>query len=151
MNILVSACLLGIGCRFDGTSKEQGELMQFGSEKYTFIPVCPEIYGGLSTPREASEKLGDRVVDKKGNDVTDQFQKGAKATLKLAKLYHASYAILKEKSPSCGFGRIYDGSFSGQLIDGNGVTAELLSENGLQIIGESHLEEFLDKISKMNN
>lgn len=143
MNILVSACLLGIGCRYDGNSKETELIKKIDFKEHTLIPVCPEIYGGLSTPREASEISDGRVIDKKGKDVTEQFKKGANETLKFAKLFNASYAILKERSPSCGFGEIYDGTFSKMLISGNGITADLLSRNGVKVIGESEIDEIL--------
>lgn len=138
MNILVSACLLGINCRYDGNSKFIEEL-NIIKDKYNLIPICPEIYGGMETPRQASEIIGDKVLSKTGEDVTDYFKKGADETLKLAKFFNCKLAILKEHSPSCGYGKIYDGSFSGKLVDGNGLTAELLAKNGITIIGESHI------------
>jgi uncharacterized protein YbbK (DUF523 family) len=141
MNILVSACLLGVRCRYDGTAKHDARIERL-MEKHHVIPVCPEIYGGLSTPREPSERTGDKVMGKNGQDVTEAFQKGAEEALALAKLFHCRYAILKERSPSCGHGRIYDGTFSGTLVDGSGVTAELLEKNGVTVLGESQIEEF---------
>ena len=105
------------------------------------IPVCPEQLGGLPTPRIASERSGDRVVNQAGEDVTAQYWKGAEAALKMAELYGCKKAILKERSPSCGCGAIYDGSFSRQTIPGNGVTAELLLNHGIVVLGESKLEE----------
>jgi uncharacterized protein YbbK (DUF523 family) len=141
MNILVSACLLGVRCRYDGAAKHDARIERL-MEKHHVIPVCPEIYGGLSTPREPSERIGDKVMGKNGHDVTEAFQKGAEEALALAKLFHCRYAILKERSPSCGHGRIYDGTFSGTLVDGSGVTAELLEKNGVTVLGESQIEEF---------
>lgn len=143
MNILVSACLLGINCRFDGDSKYL-EQLKILKDKHNLIPICPEIYGGMKTPRQPSEKIGNKVISKTGEDVTDYFKRGAIETLKLAKFFDCKLAILKERSPSCGYGKIYDGTFSGTLIDGNGVTADLLSENGITIIGESGIEEYFD-------
>lgn len=142
MNILVSACLLGVNCRFDGKSKftEQLKALQ---EKYNLIPICPEVYGGLKTPRDPAERIKDKIVTKNGEDVTIQFHKGAEEVLKLAKFYHCKYAILKERSPSCGYGKIYDGTFTGTVIDGNGVAAELLAQNGITVIGESEIEKLL--------
>ncbi len=142
MNILISACLLGIRCRYDGAAKYSAHMDKL-MEKHHLIPVCPEIYGGLSTPRDPSERVGDKVVGKNGQDVTEAFHKGAEETLALAKLFHCRYAILKERSPSCGHGEIYDGTFSGALIPGSGVTAELLAKNGVTVLGESQIEEFL--------
>lgn len=140
MNILVSACLLGMCCRYDGKEKRQEEVIRL-MKYHTLIPVCPEQCGGLMTPRLPSERCGDRVVDGQGQDVTACFQKGAMEALKLAELYHCGHAILKERSPSCGKGRIYDGTFTGRLIDGDGVTAALLSENGIKVLGESRIME----------
>ncbi len=138
MNILVSACLLGVQCRYDGTGALAEGIKKL-MEEHTLIPVCPEIMGGLATPRDPAERSGDKVVTKDGADVTENYQKGAMETLKLAKLYQCSCAVLKERSPSCGCGRIYDGSFSRKLVDGNGMTAELLLENGIQVKGESQI------------
>jgi len=149
-NILVSACLLGVNCRYDGGNGRQDGLIGL-IEKYNFIPVCPEQLGGLETPREPAEQLVKsvtdghneiRVVDRLGKDVTDSFFKGAEETLKLARLYGCKRAILKERSPSCGHGCIYDGTFSGTKVPGDGVTARLLEENGILVSGESSIESF---------
>ncbi len=142
MNILISACLLGIRCRYDGAAKHDPRMEEL-MEKHHLIPVCPEIYGGLSTPRDPAERVGDKVAGKHGQDVTAAFIKGAEETLALAKLFHCRYAILKERSPSCGQGEIYDGTFSGTLIPGSGVAAELLAKNGVTVLGESQIEAFL--------
>ena len=136
--ILCSACLLGIKCRYDGKDKLNKKVIEL-SKKKILIPVCPEQLGGLSTPREPAEQKGKRVITKSGKDVTQNFKKGAKEVLKLAKLFGIKEAILKQKSPSCGFGKIYDGSFSGKLIKGNGVTAALLKRNKIKIITEEDL------------
>jgi len=129
---------LGIKCRYDGKDKLNKKVIEL-SKKKILIPVCPEQLGGLSTPREPAEQKGKRVITKSGKDVTQNFKKGAKEVLKLAKLFGIKEAILKQKSPSCGFGKIYDGSFSGQLIKGNGVTAALLKRNKIKIITEEDL------------
>ena len=142
MNILISACLLGIRCRYDGAGKYDARMEKL-MEKHHLIPVCPEIYGGLPTPREPSERAGDRVLSNEGRDVTTAFHKGAEETLALAKLFQCKYAILKERSPSCGHGEIYDGTFSGTLSKGSGMTAELLAKNGITVLGESQIEDFL--------
>lgn len=139
MNILVSACLLGVHCRYDGTGKHMGELDKW-KEKHNFIPVCPEQLGGLPTPREASERLGDKVFSKSHKDVTAEFKKGAKETLKLAKYYNVSLAIMKERSPSCGCKIIYDGTFSGKRVEGNGVAVDALLQAGIKVYGESEIE-----------
>ena len=144
-NILVSACLLGIACRYDGKSKPNEavlRLLENNSDEIRLIPICPEQLGGLPTPRVPSEKAGEKVINRVGIDVTVQYQKGAKEALKLAKLYHCETAILKERSPSCGRGEIYDGSFTKTLISGDGTTAELLKQNGIRVIGESEVRLF---------
>ena len=132
--ILVSACLLGVNCKYDGGNNQSEEIDEF-LKNYEIIPICPEIMGGLPTPRCASEKIGDKVVTKEGNDVTQQFKKGANECLFLAKKYNIKKALLKLKSPSCGIGKIYDGTFTHTEIDGYGVTAELLKNNGIELIG----------------
>jgi len=132
--ILVSSCLLGLNCKYNGGNNYSKEIDEFLKD-YDVIPICPEIMGGLSTPRVPSEKIGDKVITKDGRDVTEQYKKGAEETLFLAQKYHVKKALLKLKSPSCGSGKIYDGTFSHTLIDGDGVTAELLKNNGIEIIG----------------
>ncbi len=136
MNILVSACLFGVHCRYDGKSCLDHQI-KFLKRRHHLILVCPEVRGGLKTPREPAEKLNGRVVTAAGDDVTDEYQQGAQETLALARRFGCRYAVLKERSPSCGCGPIYDGSFTGRLIAGRGITAELLSRNGIRVIGES--------------
>lgn len=141
MHLLVSACLLGCACRYDGAAKQNGQLAEWlQTSGCTAVPVCPEIYGGLPTPRTPSERQGDRVVSKTGQDVTAQYQKGAAEALALARLTGCQAAVLKARSPSCGCGQIYDGSFSGRLVPGNGVTADLLLQNGLPVFSEETLD-----------
>lgn len=137
-NVLISACLLGVNCKYNGKNNYI-ESVENLKEKYNLIPVCSEVFGGLTTPRIPSERLNGKVINKEGEDVTLQFVKGSEEVLKLAKFYNVKLAILKEKSPSCGFGKIYDGTFSNTLIDGNGVTAELLIKNGIKVIGENSI------------
>ena len=141
MKILVSACLLGCACRYDGKSKPCYDVIAL-MDKHTLIPVCPEIYGGLSTPRSPSEIQGGAVVNKEGKDVTAEYEKGAKEALELANKFGCKIAILKAKSPSCGKGEVYDGSFSGQLTKGNGITAKLLMENGIEVFTENEINLF---------
>lgn len=137
-NIIVSACLLGCACRYDGKEKAKENILALlEQEELRLIPVCPEQLGGLATPRVPSERKGDVVINARQEDVTLQYKKGAQEALKIARLYHCKRAILKEKSPSCGHGRIYDGSFRKVLIEGNGVTAELFLQNGIEVLGES--------------
>ena len=145
MNILVSACLLGVHCRYDGNGVLQEEIKQLSKEHH-LIPVCPEIFGGLATPRDPAERIGECVITKKGEDVTAQYTKGAEEVLQLCKFYDCHYAILKERSPSCGYGKIYDGAFCGTLIEGNGVTAQLLADYGVEIYVESKISELCSKI-----
>jgi len=133
--ILCSACLLGIKCRYDGKSKPNKKVIKL-SKKEILIPVCPEQLGGLATPREPAEQNGRKVITKSGKDVTLKFENGAKQVLKLARLFDAREAILKQKSPSCGCGKIYDGSFSGKVINGDGITTSLLKKNGIQVFSE---------------
>ena len=132
--ILVSACLVGFPCRYDGKSKlcaEAVELVMAGKA----IPVCPEQLGGLGTPRPACEIWAGHVVDEGGVDRTAAFRRGAEAVLALSKTYGATQALLQNRSPSCGSGWIYDGTFSKKLVQGDGITAQLLKENGIQVIG----------------
>ena len=131
--ILVSSCLLGLNCKYNGGNNYSEEVEEYLKD-YDVIPICPEIMGGLPTPRVPSEKIGDKVITNDGRDVTEQYKKGAEETLFLAKKYHVKKALLKLKSPSCGSGKIYDGTFTHFLIDGDGVTAELLKNNGIEII-----------------
>ncbi len=139
-NILISACLLGIPCRYDGKSKNTIDLSKYEG-KYNFIPVCPEVMGGLPTPRTPSERVGDRVIMRDGTDVTENFIKGAEAAYEKAVREGVDIAILKERSPSCGNGEIYDGSFSGRLCKGDGVCAEYLKKRGILVLGENNLDE----------
>lgn len=140
--ILISGCLLGLCCRYDGKSKPNENIRAL-SEKYYLIPICPEQLGGLPTPRDPSEIIGERVVSCTGIDVTAEYRRGAAEVLRLSQLFGCKKAILKERSPSCGFGMVYDGSFSGRLVDGDGVSAALLSANGIEIFGESRTVELL--------
>ena len=124
--ILVSACLVGKNCKYSGGNNENTKVLEFLKDK-EYIKICPECMGGLSTPREKSEICCEKVFSENGKDVTDNFEKGAKESLEIAKKYKCNLAILKQGSPSCGFGKIYDGTFSGKKIKGNGVTAYLLN------------------------
>jgi uncharacterized protein YbbK (DUF523 family) len=130
--VIVSACLAGLRCRYDGAAKPCSEVVRLVAEGKA-IPVCPEQLGGLPTPRMPAEIRGERVVRKDGVDVTGEFRRGAEEALKLAQLAGARTAILKAKSPSCGSGKIYDGSFAGRLIDGDGVFASLCKLNAIEV------------------
>lgn len=137
-NILCSACLLGVRCRYDGKSKPNDKVLELMKVK-NLIPVCPEQLGGLTTPREPAQQRGDKVVTGTGKDVTADFKKGAEQVLRLAKLFGVKKAILKQRSPSCGCGQIYDGTFSKTVIEGDGVTAALLKSNGIEVTTEEDL------------
>lgn len=144
MNIVVSACLLGVTCRYNGSGVLIQDIVKL-MDNHTLIPVCPEQLGGLPTPRNPVELVEGRALTKEGKVVTEEFQKGALETLHLAKLYQCEAAILKSNSPSCGSGRIYDGSFRGTLTEGNGVTAALLKEHGIKVYTEHELKELIGK------
>jgi uncharacterized protein YbbK (DUF523 family) len=133
--ILVSACLAGINCRYDGKNNANQRIIDLVKQGLA-VPVCPEQLGGLSTPRPPAEIVSGNVVNIHGDDVSHNFQKGAEETLKIAKLLNCNKAILKQRSPSCGCGRIYDGTHSGSVKDGNGITTDLLLLNGIQILTE---------------
>ena len=139
MTILVSACLLGCPCRYDGKSKPHESILALLKE-HTLIPICPEQMGGLATPRPPAERKDGGVFTENGGDVTEQYRRGAEEALHLAKLYGCTCAVLKERSPSCGSGQVYDGSFSRTLVAGDGVTAALLKANGITVLGESEVE-----------
>lgn len=138
--ILVSACLLGENCKYSGGNNRREEVCRFLEGK-EYVPFCPEQAGGLHTPRLPSERRGDRVVSSAGEDVTEAFLLGAERTLELCRREGAQVAILKQGSPSCGSRYIYDGSFSGVKIPGEGVTAELLRQNGIRVISEENVAE----------
>ena len=144
MKILISACLLGVRCRYDGASKPH-PLAEELAKRHELIPVCPEQMGGLPTPRPPAERQGARVVSVEGVDVTEQYRRGAEEALRLCRLFGCEAAVLKERSPSCGRGAVYDGTFTGTLADGDGVTAQLLQEAGISVYGESQLEMLLEK------
>ena len=120
MKVLVSACLLGMACRYDGRTKENADVIRL-AKRYTLIPYCPEIYGGLATPREPSEIRDGRVYTKSGVDVTAQFEKGAAEGLRLCRSLGCDCALLQDQSPSCGCGVIHDGTFGEGLVEGDGV------------------------------
>ena len=147
MRILVSACLLGVACRYDGKSKPHSAVLALQGQ-HQLIPVCGEIFGGLPTPRLPAERVGDRVLTQEGSDVTAEYTRGAQEVLALARRMDCRVALLKERSPSCGSGEIYDGSFSRTLIPGDGVTAERLQKHGIAVFGESRLDALLDYLKQ---
>lgn len=143
MKLLVSACLLGIRCRYNGTAKTNEAILRL-AEKHTLIPFCPEVYGGLSTPREPSEIRDGRVFARTGEDVTAQFQVGAEEAVKTARLTGCDVAVLQDRSPSCGVGVVHNGLFDGGLVPGDGVAAGLLRESGVRVILASRAADFLN-------
>lgn len=138
--ILISACLLGEKCRYDGRSKPVPDAVALAS-KYILIPVCPEVMGGLPTPRKPSEIQGDRVVMVDGTDVTAQYRKGAECCLVLARENGCKFAVLKARSPSCGKGAVYDGTYTGTLTVGNGIAAQLLMNSGITVYDETEINK----------
>ncbi len=149
MRILISGCLLGLRCRFDGQCRPlPEETLRKLEERFTLIPICPEQLGGLPTPREPAERRGEQVISRLGDDVTEQYRRGAEEALHLAKKLGCCGALLKEKSPSCGVGEIYDGSFQKNLIFGYGITAELLCHAGIEVFGESRISDLMDRTAK---
>ena len=142
MKILVSRCLLGEPCRYDGKSRPVEALLTLERQGHILVPVCPEEDGGLPTPRPPAEIQEDgRVVNRLGIDVTAEYTAGAYHALRLAREHGCTVAVLKEKSPSCGNRQVYDGSFTGTLVDGQGITARLLIEHGIRVLGESQLNQ----------
>ena len=137
MRILVSACLLGLCCRYDGQSKQNEQVLAL-AKKHELIPVCPEQLGGLPTPRPPAEIQNGRVISCMGLDVTAQYEKGAAEALRLYDLLHCDCALLKARSPSCGAEKIYDGTFSGTLIPGRGIAARLLSQRQITVFSEEN-------------
>lgn len=144
INVLISACLLGRPCRYDGKSKKCFDAI----DEVNLIPICPECDGGLPTPRPPAEIVGDRVINKEGVDVTGEYRDGAYIALETARKFGCKLAILKEKSPSCGTGVVYDGSFTGKTRKGMGITAALLAENGIHVISEN--DDILPAISDIH-
>lgn len=136
--VLVSACLLGLRCRYDGSPQKNDRVCAL-AKSYALIPVCPEQLGGLPTPRPPSERRGERVAANDGTDMTAAFFRGAEETLALARMFGCKTAVLKSNSPSCGSGTIYDGTFSGRLVPGDGVSAELLKKNGVAVLTEAEI------------
>ena len=142
MKILVSRCLLGEPCRYDGKSKPVEALLALERQGHILVSVGPEEEGGLPTPRPPAEIQEDgRVVNRLGIDVTTEYTAGAYHALRLAREHGCTVAVLKEKSPSCGNRQVYDGSFTGTLVDGQGITARLLTEHGIRVLGESQLDQ----------
>lgn len=140
MRILVSACLMGYNCKYNGKNNYNSKIVKL-LEGHEVICVCPEMLGGLSCPRTPCERKGDRIIDKNGNDCTEQFITGAKKAFDIAKEKQIDLAIVQKRSPSCGSSLIYDGTFKGNLIVGSGVFVEMLRSLNIPIL-EAESEKF---------
>ena len=151
IKVLISACLLGDNVKYSGGNNFTPELIAL-LEKYKVktIKICPECFAGLPIPRVPSEILGDKVFGKDGRDNTEEFLKGTEKTFKIAKEEEIDFAILKERSPSCGSSFIYDGSFSGKIIQGKGFTARRLNKENIIVFSEENLEEIEKYLEELN-
>ena len=138
--IVVSKCLIGYNCKYNGQNNYNPSVVEYLKDKQ-YIAVCAEELGGLSTPRIPSEIRGEMVFNAIGEDVTKQFEKGAKKAYEIVKKQNIEYAILKAKSPSCGSGKIYDGTFSATLIKGSGKFAKLLEDDNIPIFNEKNFKQ----------
>lgn len=147
--ILVSACLIGENCRYDGKNSLNKDVLAL-TKYYDLIPICPEVSGGLKTPRYPSEIKDGKVINSKGKDVTDNYNDGAYWASTVARLQNIKLAILKEKSPSCGTHKIHDGSFSGKLIDGKGITTIKLEKAHIKVINEEEASLLLKECEEKN-
>ncbi len=140
--LLISACLIGENCKYNGGNNLVDNFDYFKNH-YELIPICPEILGGLPTPRLPSEIIDGQAINKAGENVTKEFRYGAQKALEIAKLNECDLCLLKERSPSCGVNLIYDGSFSGKVINGMGITAKLLKEQGFTVFSEMETEKLM--------
>lgn len=145
-NLLISECLCGVCCRYDG-DHNRIECLEELKNVYNLVPVCPEVLGGLLTPRPPAERVGNRVQTKNGVDVTEQFKRGAALVLAIAIEKNCRCALLKAKSPSCGYGELYDGTFTRTLVNGVGVTSELLLQHDIQIYTEKNVAALITQNS----
>lgn len=147
--IAISSCLVGINCTYRGTNHKIDILKQL-IDNGRAISICPEVLGGMSIPRDPCEIIGDRVVSSQGKDYTKEYQLGANRALELIKKYHITTVLLKSKSPSCGKGSIYDGTFRHDLVNGDGMTTKVLEQNGIIVYNEDRIDDFLKEIEKEN-
>ena len=148
--VLISACLVGENCKYDGKNNYTKDVEKLFT-LCDLVLICPEQFGGLSTPRIPCEIKNGRAINKKGNDVTSKYKSGASLSLYIAKQNNVKYAILKERSPSCGVKQIYDGSFTSNVIKGKGVTCSLLEENGIQVFNEKEIDKLVAILSATEN
>lgn len=150
LKILMSACLCGEHCRYDGKSNPiENKIMENWLAEGRIVMVCPEMAGGLPVPRDPGEIVGDKVISSKGRDITPEYMKGAEEALRLAKENDVVFAIMKENSPSCGSHQVYDGTFSGKKVFGQGKAAALLQENGFTVYNEHQIIEAYRELSDM--
>lgn len=150
MKILISACLLGEKCKYSGGSNLNKDLVDL-LKGQDLVPVCPEVMGGLPTPRDPSEITRGRVMTNKGKDVTEEFTRGARLALERALNEGVDLAILQPRSPSCGVKEIYDGSFSARLVPGQGIFASLLTKEGIPTLDSDELESIKNLIESHNS
>ncbi|TRX58052.1 DUF523 domain-containing protein [Thalassomonas sp. M1454] len=142
--ILISSCFLGNKVRYDGMVKTiMHPQLSTWQQNQQLIVICPEMAGGLPVPRPKAEQFGDKVIDEHGRDVSEFFISGAEQALQLCKEHNIRYALLKEFSPSCGSGHIYDGSFKGNKIVGMGITSKLLIEHGIKVFSELTIDQLI--------
>jgi len=140
--ILISACLVGDNCKYDGKNNKNPKISDL-LEKYELVPFCPEVEGGLPTPRTPSEIVKDKVLMQDGRDVTRQFEKGAELAYNICMYLGIKTAILKERSPSCGVKQVYNGKFTHTAINGMGITAAYLKRKGINVISEEEIDTLL--------
>ena len=140
--ILISACLVGDNVKYNGGNNLSSKIEAL-LEKYELVPFCPEVEGGLPTPRHPSEQRGDKVFNDLDEDVTDNFEKGEELAYNICLFLKIKKVILKERSPSCGVHQIYDGSFSHKVIPGMGVTAAYLKRKGIEVFNEDEIDSLL--------
>lgn len=145
--ILVSACLLGDNVKYNGKNNYDERIEKL-KELFDIVPICPEVFGGLPTPRIPSEIKGENVVNEKGKDVTYEFNKGAHKVINIVNFCHVRKALLMDRSPSCGVNKIYNGKFNGTLIDGMGYTAKLLKLKGVQLYTLDNIDELIESRGK---
>ena len=138
--VAVSACLVGKNTKYDGTNNYNQAVMDYLKDK-EYVLICPEVLGGLTTPRVPSEIIKDKVINKENIDVTNEFVKGANIALKTLLDNNIKEVIVKSKSPSCGYKQIYDGTFGGKIIEGNGVFTSLALQNGIKVLTEKDIEK----------
>jgi uncharacterized protein YbbK (DUF523 family) len=147
--ILVSACLIGEACRYDGKDNKINEVLKL-TKYFDLIPICPEINGGMKTPRRPSEIVGERVINNKGQDVSDYYANGAYLAETIARMYNVKMAILKEGSPSCGVHTIHNGKFDGGKIEGKGMTVRRLEALGVKCINEDEAKVLFAELETKN-